>query len=155
MKTITYIAIAVLSSVMLTSCVTTDSSNTQKTTNTRAAMVPKNATKVVARITYYTKYEDRFGSRIACSPKLRAKEGETVAAHRNFPFWKRVFIPGLQKIVGDGDGVFVIQDRGKHVNSKKASRGKAYVFDVYLNRTNSQMRRFASTVPRDMEVYIY
>jgi len=94
--------------------------------------------KYYCRITYYHPYQDRWGSRVACPKTRRAKQGITVAAHPNFEFGTQVFIPDLAGKVGDGH--FVVQDRGAWVTKKKASRGKNYVFDVYISTKSSYYR---------------
>ncbi len=111
-----------------------------------------NKKSMVARITYYNAHEDKYGSRIACSIKLRAKEGITIAAHPNFNFYKKVNIPQLKGVVGNGN--FIVQDRGSAVTSKKAAHGKAYVFDVFLNRSKREMKKLAARMPAYMQVKI-
>jgi len=91
--------------------------------------------KYYCRITYYHPYQDRWGSRVACPKTTRAEQGITVAAHPNFKFGTQVYIPDLAGKVGDGR--FVVQDRGAWVTKKKASRGKNYVFDVYISTKSS------------------
>jgi len=81
-----------------------------------------------ARVTYYKKGEDKYGSRIAIGG--RAKEGVTCAAERGFQFGRRLFIPALRGILGTGN--FEVQDRGRAVQSRKASRGKLPVIDIYV-----------------------
>ena len=89
--------------------------------------------KIVARITYYNNRE-AGGDRIAACSKSRAKEGITVAAHPDFKFGTRIVIPALKNKLGNGE--FVVEDRGSAVTSKKASKGKTYVFDIFI-RVNS------------------
>jgi len=89
--------------------------------------------KMVARITFYHKRE-AGGDRIASSIKGRAKEGITIAAHPKFPFGTKIIIPALDGKIGDGE--FTIEDRGTDVTKKKASHGKTFVFDVYVNVTS-------------------
>lgn len=105
-----------------------------------------------ARITYYNPHEDQWGSKVAQSPKMRAKEGITVAAHPAFPFNTPIFIPDLEGILGDGK--FVVQDRGSAVTKMKASKKEAFVFDVYLNRTRRATRNFANKMPPYMDVIV-
>lgn len=97
--------------------------------NTRS--IPSQAVEMVGRITYYHRFQDKYGNKVKMDDDLRAKEGVTIAAHPSFPFGTKVYIPSLIGVVS-GDGVFIVQDRGKAVTSKKASRGKAFVFDVYI-----------------------
>lgn len=85
--------------------------------------------KKKARVTYYHVGEDKWGSRIATGG--RAKQGVTIAAERAFPFGTAIRIPELRGLVGDGN--FVVQDRGRYVQSRKASRGECPVFDVFVS----------------------
>lgn len=87
--------------------------------------------KIMARITFYTNHEDKWGSRVAMSKYLRACEGVTVAAPPVFNFGLPIEIPALKGILNN-TGKFEIQDRGGDVTREKASRGKCFVFDVYL-----------------------
>ena len=103
-----------------------------------------------ARITYYST-DGKWGDRVACQRSKRAKEGITVAAHPDFKFGTKVFIPGLKGKIGDGN--FIVQDRGGAVTSKKASRGKAYVFDIYVT-SHSKISKYAYTLPEYMKVYV-
>jgi len=106
---------------------------------------------VSARVTYYHPYEDRWGSQVACPKTKRAKEGVTVAAHPDFKFGQKIYIPALKGVVGDGN--FVVQDRGSAVTKKRASKGGAYVFDVYVSKP-SKMRSVINKKPQYMNVYI-
>ena len=103
-----------------------------------------------ARITYYST-DGKWGNRVACQRSKRAKEGVSVAAHPNFKFGTKLYIPQLKGKIGDGN--FIVQDRGGAVTSKKASRGKAYVFDIYVN-THSKIRKYAYSQPEYMKVYV-
>ena len=98
----------------------------------------KHSERLYCRITYYHPYQDKWGSRVACPRTTRAKQGITVAAHPSFKFGTRVYIPDLAGKVGDGH--FVVQDRGAWVTKKKASKGKHYVFDVYISTKSSYYR---------------
>jgi hypothetical protein len=101
----------------------------------------------MARLTYYTRHEDKWGNRVAMPVKgKRAKQGVTLAAHSDFPFQSLIDIPVLRKVVG-GTGPFVVEDRGRDVERKKASRRNSYVFDAYMNMSNRQMKRFAGRMP--------
>jgi hypothetical protein len=104
-----------------------------------------------ARITYYNSHEDRYGSKIAWHDG-QAREGVTVAAHPDFNFGTEIEIPELKGQFGDAK--FIVEDRGKAVTSKKASRGKTYVFDVYVNRSHKQMQKLAMNLPPYMDVFI-
>lgn len=103
-----------------------------------------------ARITYYST-DGKWGNRVACQRAKRAKEGITVAAHPDFKFGTKVYIPALKGKIGDGN--FIVQDRGGAVTSKKASRGKAYVFDIYVV-SHSKINKYAYTQPEYMKVYV-
>ena len=108
--------------------------------------------KYKARITYYTGAEDRrYGSRVADPNTKRAKAGVTVAHHKRYKFGTIVKIPKLKGVVGNG--YFEVQDRGPAINSKRASRGKTYVIDVYV-KDKRTIRKLAKTMPMYMDVYI-
>ena len=106
--------------------------------------------KIRARITYYSIGQDKWGSLNACPNTKRSKIGVTVAAHPKFKFGTKLSIPRLKGIVGDGN--FLVQDRGSAVTRKTASKGKYYVFDVYV--TPSQRRKYANQLPEYMDVYV-
>ena len=103
-----------------------------------------------ARITYYST-DSKWGNRVACQRSKRAKEGVSVAAHPNFKFGTKLYIPQLKGKIGDGN--FIVQDRGGAVTSKKASRGKAYVFDVYVT-SHSKIHKYAHSQPEYMKFYV-
>ena len=103
-----------------------------------------------ARITYYST-DGKWGNSVACQRSKRAKEGVTVAAHPNFKFKTKLYIPGLKGRVGNGN--FIVQDRGSAITSKKAARGKAYVFDIYVD-SRSKIRKFARSESEYMKVYV-
>ena len=103
-----------------------------------------------ARITYYST-DGKWGDRVACQRAKYAKEGITVAAHPDFKFGTKVYIPALKGKIGDGN--FIVHDRGGAVTSKKASRGKAYVFDIYVT-SHSKINKHAYTRPEYMKVYV-
>jgi hypothetical protein len=109
------------------------------------------ARKVRARITYYCPGEDRWGSRVASQDVKRAKPGITVAAHPDFKFGTQVYIPALKNKIDDGK--FTVQDRGRAVTSKKAARGRAYVFDVFV-ASNRAIKMMTRNVPQWADVYI-
>jgi len=106
---------------------------------------------IVARITYYHIGEDKWGSRVADPQVRRAHMGVTVAGHPDFPFETHIDIPSLKYVLPSEH--FLIQDRGRAVTAKKASHGKAYVFDVYT--TTSMAHRLAKVEPEYMNVIIY
>ena len=103
-----------------------------------------------ARITYYST-DGKWGNRVACQSTKRAKEGVSVAAHPNFKFGTKLYIPQLKGKIGNGN--FIVQDRGSAVTKKKASRGKAYVFDIYVT-SHSKISKFAHSQPEYMKVYV-
>lgn len=111
-------------------------------------VIPKDSTKYRARITYYS---DNTAKVADPNTKL-ARTGITVAAHPKFKFGSRLFIPALTKIY-DGDGIFKVQDRGPAVTSRKASRGKTEVIDVYVSSVKD-LRKFAYSFPQYMDVYV-
>ena len=85
---------------------------------------------IKARITYYCP-GPIWGKQVADPDTNTAIKGVTVAAHPDFNFGTEIYIPKLDGVLGNGN--FVVQDRGPAVTKKKASRGKAYVFDVFVN----------------------
>ncbi|BDS07539.1 hypothetical protein NT6N_25790 [Oceaniferula spumae] len=107
--------------------------------------------KIRARITYYSIGQDKWGALNACPKTKKSKIGVTVAAHPKFKFGTKLSIPKLKGIVGDG--IFLVQDRGGAVTRKIASRGKYYVFDVFV--TPSQRRKYANQLPEYMDVYVH
>jgi hypothetical protein len=109
------------------------------------AAAPTQSTK--ARVTFYSRGEDKYGSRIATGG--RAREGRTVAASTLVPFGTGIQIPGLAGIVGNGR--FVCEDRGSAVNRERASYGRAPVIDVYCS-SPAKRRRLARVLPEYMEI---
>ena len=103
------------------------------------------------RITYYCG-DDKWGDQVADPATKRAITGVTVAAHPDFPFGTKIFIPELKGHIGDGH--FIVQDRGAWVTSKKAAQGKAYVFDVYVP-TKREQDMHATKRPMYMEVQVF
>lgn len=123
-----------------------------------AGPVQKGGHKLKVRLTFYTNHEDKYGSKIAMSSKMRAKQGITVAAHPQFQFGTKIMIPGLKGILND-DGMFIVQDRGSAVTKKKASGGLYYVFDVFLNadsrRTGqNKINHYQSLIDPIEDVYV-
>lgn len=103
-----------------------------------------------ARITYYYPAPP-YGSKVACQNTRYAKEGITVAAHPDFKFGTKIYIPQLKNVVGDG--YFIVQDRGSAVTKKSAAKGRGYVFDVYVT-SSSKLHKLTSTQPMFMKIYI-
>jgi hypothetical protein len=108
----------------------------------------KKAKKIRARITYYSR--ERFPQKTA-SGKVGVV-GVTVAAHPDFPFGTKIFIPDLKGKIGDG--YFKVQNRGSAVTKKTAARGKEYVFDVFV-LTRGCVERNKTRFPDYMDVYIF
>jgi hypothetical protein len=101
-----------------------------------------------ARITYY-----RDGSgKVSDRNTKRAIKGITIAAHPKFPFGTKVVIPQLNGKL-DSNDEFIVQDRGSAVTKKKASRGKAFVFDIYV-KTDKEVRYYAKHFPAYMVVKV-
>lgn len=122
-----------------------------KSTNKADVIDKSKYTQVyTARITYYST-DSKWGNRVACQRSKRAKEGVSVAAHPNFKFGTKLYIPQLKGKIGNGN--FIVQDRGGAVTSKKASRGRAYVFDIYVT-SHSKIRKHAYSQPEYMKVYV-
>jgi len=105
----------------------------------------KRVDPIKVRLTFYHNHEDAYGSRVAMDPSIRAEEGVTVAAHPDFDFGSLIYIPELAGVLGNGQ--FIVQDRGSAVKTKKASGGREYVIDVFLNaptyrQAERKMKRF-------------
>lgn len=104
----------------------------------------------VARVTFYTD-DDIYGDKVADPKTKRAKEGVTVATAKDIPFGTRLRIPDLNGVVGDGD--FIVQDRGSHVQKRVASRGKTPIVDVYVS-SNSKLKSCKTKLPEYMVVQV-
>ena len=104
-----------------------------------------------ARITYYSHNSDKYGSHVADPNVKRAKHGITVSAHPDFKFGTEIEIPELEKQFGDGK--FIVQDRGSAVTKKRATRGKAYVFDVYVEDPKLVVK-YSNELPEYMVVKV-
>lgn len=142
-----------LTGVMLTTSCTTSNLNKESTWFDNI-FKKKNISQPIkhkARITYYSVGQDKWGDKVACPKTPRAKEGITIAAHPDFKFGTKIRIPRLKGIIGDGD--FVVQDRGSAVTKKRASKGNAYVFDVFV-KSKSLLWKHAYNRPMYMDVYI-
>lgn len=112
---------------------------------------------ILCRITFYHRYQDCWGAKTASG--VKAQEGITVAAHSDFEFGTQVYIPELKDIFG-GDGLFEVQDRGRDVERKKAAKGKAYVFDIYVDAksklaANKRLQELMRNVDDYLPVYVY
>lgn len=100
-----------------------------------------------ARVTYF-----QDGKKVAWSKQKTGVPGVTVAAHPDFKFGTKVEIPELKGIIGNGS--YVIHDRGPDVTKKRASHGKAYVFDVYVS-SSAAVRKYAMKLPMYMNVIVH
>jgi hypothetical protein len=102
-----------------------------------------------ARVTYYSD-----GKQVAWSKVKKGIVGVSVAAHPDFKFGTAITIPALAGVVGDGK--YVVHDRGPAVTKKTASKGKAYVFDVYVP-TSARVRQLAysKSIPTYMDVIVH
>lgn len=115
--------------------------------------------EITARLTFYNGRDvykgkrDPWGNKVAASSKLRAKEGVTCAAHPDFPFFTKISIPALKNVIGNG--IYEIWDRGSAVTKKIASKGKYYVFDIYVNRSSRELKKLDKKIPDYDKVIIY
>lgn len=118
--------------ILLSSCAVTKQTNQNPSLHTK-----------MARITYYVDHRTAIG--------VKPKQGITVAAHPKYEFYSLIKIPELMQFIGSD--TFEVQDRGSAVTSRKASHGKADVFDIYVKnrRTMNWLKREA---PELMEVII-
>jgi len=85
----------------------------------------------IARITYYTDHRTAIGK--------EPVQGVTVAAERAFKYGSKFYIPDLIKRVG-GNGIFVKHDCGSAVQSRKASKGKFPIIDVFVSSSATMNR---------------
>lgn len=104
----------------------------------------------IARVTYYYP-QAPYGSKVSCPKTKIAKEGVTVSCHPDFKFGTKIYIPKLDGVVGDGR--FIVQDRGTAVTTKRASKGNAYVVDIYV-KSRSKLSKLVKTMPAYMKVYV-
>jgi len=148
MKSIIIIALAAFS-LSFSACSTINAPNNHRNAPKTSQIAPN---KIKARITYYNAHEDKWGARVSMSPKMRACEGVTVAAHPCFEFGTKVIIPNFKGILGNG--VFEVQDRGTKVTRKVASGGNEFVFDVFLNGKKRKINLFERTFPEYMDVIV-
>ena len=98
----------------------------------------------MARLTFYTNCS-KYGRKTA-SGKI-AKEGVTIAAHKQIKFGKQYYIPNLKNIIG-GNGLVEVQDRGSAINKRTASHGKYPVIDVYVSSTKkvNKLKRLKNNI---------
>ena len=104
-----------------------------------------------ARITFYSHNSDKWGKRVADPKAGGAKHGTTVAAHPDFKFGTELEIPELKNFFGDGE--FVVHDRGSAVTKKRAAKGRAYVFDVYVEDPKL-VKKYSKELPEYMVVKV-
>lgn len=113
---------------------------------------PKPEKRIWARLTFYNPKESG-GWHVSASHSMRNKQGIGVAAHPDFKFFTRIEIPALNGKL-DKDGEFWVIDRGRDVTSKKAAKGKAYVFDIFTHKTGREFHRFVRSQPEWAWVYV-
>jgi hypothetical protein len=102
-------------------------------TKTYATVIKPYKNHVRARVTYYHRHEDKFGSNVAIGGK--AKEGITIAVRQKLmALGHACFIP--QFVNRLGTGYMRVEDRGRDVERLKASHKKEEVADVYLECKN-------------------
>lgn len=97
----------------------------------------------LARITYYTDHQTASGK--------KPVQGVTVAAEKAHRFGSKFYIPQLKVKVG-GNGEFVVHDRGPWVQSRKASKGKLPVIDIYVS-SHSKVRALGRQKDNVFKVY--
>lgn len=102
----------------------------------------------LARITFYTDCPI-YGKKTA-SQRI-AEEGTTIAASKNIPFGTQYYIPRLKEWI-DTDGKFRVDDRGPEVDSRKASRGKLPVIDIYVD-SKAKVRQLGSRKSNIFKVF--
>lgn len=103
---------------------------------------------ILARITYYCP-DPKWGRQTVSG--INAKQGITIAAHSDFKLGTKVYIPALNGVLGDGE--FIIRDRGPALQRKVASKGKGYVFDVFV-KNKEILNRLAKKNKMWMKVYV-
>jgi hypothetical protein len=143
----TLILLTIVLPCFLIGCAETQESARSLRSDARGAL--EHGQKLWARVTYYGKHEDRFGSKVAQGG--RAKEGVTVAASPKWHFGQPLRIPALAGKVGDGN--FTVQDRGTAVTRKKASYGSSEVFDVYLDGSRRVCARRMNLLSHEIGLY--
>jgi hypothetical protein len=100
--------------------------------------IPSQSNHKIVRVTFYHRFEDRWGAKVAMSSKMRAREGVTLAAPPNYPFGMQLHLPQVAKALHKLDDIFQVQDRGTDVTKGKASSGHEDVLDVYLYCRNKR-----------------
>ena len=92
---------------------------------------------VRVRLTTYHRHEDYWTSRLKSASGHTLREGVSVAADpKIFPYGTKIYIEGV--------GIRKVHDTGTAVISKKASRGKLPVVDIFFLKKCSA-ERFANS----------
>lgn len=133
--TLVVIASALALAILLNGC-------TAPTMTTAQISKPEKKSQI-ARITYYT------GKHEKVAMGGRAVQGVSVAAHPKYKFKTKIAIPNLYQYLGETE--LEIQDRGPAVTARKASRGKAEVFDIFVKNYKT-MKFLEREAPEYMEV---
>lgn len=105
-----------------------------------------------ARITFYTPYEDKWGSQTAypgLSGKRMAGPGTVAVDPSLIPPGTLIQIPAAKGYGLDGGDTFLAHDTGSAVKSRQASGGKEPVIDIFLPKDNREMMKIASGFPRN------
>lgn len=109
---------------------------------------PKERDYFLARVTFYTD-DPQWGNRTASG--VIAKEGTTIAAAKDVAFHTEYDIPRLREWMST-DGSFTVHDRGSWVDSRKASKGKLPIIDVYVS-SHYKVRKLGGKSENIFKVY--
>lgn len=109
-------------------------------------------TPIKSRITFYSGAEDkRWGNRVACGG--RAKEGITCAVNpRDIHYYSKIIIPEFNNYFKNNNQ-FLATDTGTALKTRKASKGKFPVVDIYVN-SRKKMNEMAAKIAPVLDVYI-
>jgi 3D (Asp-Asp-Asp) domain-containing protein len=100
-----------------------------------------NAKEYLARVTYYWTHHN------TTSTGAKPQAGKTIAVDpKIIPYGSKVFIPKMQK-------TYVAMNTGPAVVSKKASRGKTIVVDIYC-RTKAEADALIKKYPMYMKIKV-
>jgi 3D (Asp-Asp-Asp) domain-containing protein len=100
-----------------------------------------NAKEYLARVTYYWTHHN------TTSTGVKPQSGKTIAVDpKIIPYGSKVQIPEMQK-------TYVAQNTGPAVVSKKASKGKTIVVDIYC-RTKAEADALIAKFPMYMKIKI-
>lgn len=104
------------------------------------------AKEMTARVTYYwSGAGGQVGAKTSTGAK--AQSGKTLAVDpKVIPYGSKVFIPQMGK-------TYVAQDTGSAVVSKKASKGKTIVVDVFCS-SKSEADKYIKKFPMYMKVIV-